>query len=120
MSDIIEQYLATWNAAGAERADLLASHWSPAVTYVDPLAEVSGHAGVDAVIEGVQTQFPGFVFTRVGDGDAHHRQVRFQWGLGPDGAEPVVIGFDVVVLDEEGRIQDVRGFLDQVPGGTIS
>lgn len=74
MSDIVEQYLATWNAEGAERAALLAQHWS--------------------------------------DDD---RQLRFQWGLGPAGEEPVVIGFDVVVLDDDRRIQDVRGFLDQVP-----
>ena len=27
----------------------------------------------------------------------------------------VVIGFDVMVLDQEGRILDVRGFLDRIP-----
>ncbi|MEU0472430.1 hypothetical protein ACFW5S_30570 [Streptomyces olivaceus] len=55
------------------------------------------------------------MFTQVGEIDAHHRQVRLRWGLGPEGAEPVVVGFDVLVLDESGRIRDVRGFLDKVP-----
>ncbi|SDG01862.1 hypothetical protein SAMN05421505_101120 [Sinosporangium album] len=73
------------------------------------------HDGITAIVDGVQAQFPGFVFTQVGEADAHHRQVRFRWGLGPEGAEPLVIGFDVLVLDESGRIQDVRGFLDKVP-----
>ena len=115
MSDIVERYLATWNATGAERDALLQAHWSPEVTYVDPLAEVSGHAGVGALVDAVHGQFPGFVFTAEGDADAHHQQLRFTWGLGPAGEEPVVVGFDVVVLDDEGRIRDVRGFLDKVP-----
>jgi hypothetical protein len=115
MSDIVDTYLATWNAEGAERAQLLADHWSADVSYVDPLAEVSGHAELSALIDGVQAQFPGFVFSQVSDVDAHHQQMRFSWGLGPAGEEPVVIGFDVVVLDSAGRISDVRGFLDKVP-----
>jgi hypothetical protein len=47
--------------------------------------------------------------------DAHHQQARFTWGLGPEGAEPVVIGFDVAVTGEDGRITSVHGFLDKVP-----
>lgn len=116
MNDIVKAYLETWNADGADRDRLLAEHWSESVGYTDPLAEVSGHAGIAAVIDGARQQFPGFVFTPVGEPDAHHRQVRFQWGLGPEGAEPLVIGFDVIVLDEQGRISDVRGFLDKIPG----
>jgi hypothetical protein len=115
MSDIVEQYLATWNAEGAEREALLAEHWSSQATYVDPLAEVTGTAAIGAVIEAVQAQFPGHLFSQASAADAHHRQVRFTWGLGPAGEEPVVVGFDVVVLDEDGRIRDVRGFLDRVP-----
>ena len=41
--------------------------------------------------------------------------VRFGWGLGPYGAEPVVLGFDVVTTDADGRIATVVGFLDKVP-----
>jgi hypothetical protein len=115
MSDIVEKYLATWNAGGVERETLLTAHWAPEVTYVDPLAEVNGRAAVSGVMDGVQARFPGFVFSPVGDVDAHHQQVRFRWGLGPTGEEPLVIGFDVVVLDDDGRIRDVRGFLDRVP-----
>jgi hypothetical protein len=115
MSDIAEQYLATWNAKGAERAELLADHWSPQVRYVDPLADVSGHEQLSALIDGVRAQFPGFVFSRVSEVDTHHQQLRFSWGLGPAGDEPLVIGFDVVVLDSDGLIEDVRGFLDKVP-----
>lgn len=116
MNDIVTRYLDTWNATELEaRQRLLARHWSPDCLYVDPLADVSGREAVGATIAAVRAQFPGFVFTRVGEIDAHHQQIRFQWGLGPAGEEPAIIGFDVVVADDQHRIREVRGFLDTVP-----
>lgn len=117
MTDLITNYLACWNETDAEaRLALLDRHWSRSATYVDPLVAVSGHDDLSAAIDAVHEQFPGFVFTPVGDVDAHHDQARFQWGLGPADAEPVVIGFDVVVTDADGRFEHVLGFLDRVPG----
>jgi hypothetical protein len=57
------------------------------------------------------------VFTPAGEPDGHHSQLRFGWGLGAEGEEPAVVGFDVLVLDGEGRIREVLGFLDKVPAG---
>ncbi len=37
------------------------------------------------------------------------------WHLGPADGEPIVIGFDVAVLDPSGQISSVHGFLDKVP-----
>jgi len=115
MNDIVSSYLATWNATGDRRKKLITEHWAETATYTDPLAEISGHAELEVLIDGVQQQFPGFVFSAVGEVDAQHRQLRFNWGLGPDGGEPLVVGFDVLVTDEDGRISDVRGFLDKLP-----
>jgi len=47
--------------------------------------------------------------------DTHHDQARFTWELGPAGADPVVIGFDVAQRDADGRLALVLGFLDKVP-----
>ncbi len=116
MNGIVSTYLDTWNATdAAARTGLLERHWSPTATYIDPMAEAAGTDQVNALIDAVRGQFPGFVFTPVGKSDAHHNQVRFQWGLGPEGAEPVVVGFDVITLDDDGRIHQVLGFLDKVP-----
>ena len=116
MSDLIDRYLAAWNATDAgERWQLLQENWSDDCRYVDPMADVQGRAALDATIAAVQEKFPGFVFTPVGAADAHHDVARFQWGLGPAGAEPIVIGFDVVTTDADGRIRTVTGFLDRVP-----
>jgi hypothetical protein len=116
MSDIVSRYLDTWNATDeGTRTGLLDEHWSEDCVYVDPLADVRGRTAIGSVIQAVHAQFPGFVFSQVGNADAHHQQVRFQWGLGPAGEDPVVIGFDVVVVDDASRVCDVRGFLDKVP-----
>ncbi len=116
MSDLLDHYLACWNETdpGARRA-LIARHWTDDPTYVDPMVSVDGRAALDATIAAVQDQFPGFVFTPIGPVDMHHDIARFGWGLGPAGEEPLVIGFDVVVTDAEGRIDSVLGFLDRVP-----
>ena len=117
MSDLIDRYLACWNETDAEtRRVLLAEHWTPDATYVDPMIEIGGLAALDATIAAVQAQFAGFVFSPAGPVDAHHDIARFSWGLAPAGAEPVVIGFDVVVTAADGRIRSVFGFLDRVPG----
>jgi hypothetical protein len=89
--------------------------WAADASYIDPLAEAHGRDAIDATIAAAQAQFPGFVFTLAGPVDAHHRQARFTWGLGPDGAEPLIVGSDVAVTDDDGRLVTVLGFLDQVP-----
>jgi hypothetical protein len=116
-TDIAATYLATWNETDvAARRARLARDWSEGVTYVDPMADVAGRDQLDTTIAAVHAQFPGFVFTPLGEVDAHHRQARFRWGLGPVGAEPVVEGSDVVLTDDDGRITAVLGFLDRLPG----
>jgi hypothetical protein len=115
---VVQRYLAAWNASDpAERRAAIEAVFAPDARYVDPLADVTGTAALDALIAGVQEQFPGMRFSPVGDVDAHHDVCRFRWGLGPEGAEPLVIGFDVATVGPDGRITGVQGFLDTVPAG---
>ncbi|ADD40483.1 nuclear transport factor 2 family protein [Stackebrandtia nassauensis] len=114
---IAAKYLDAFNATDTDRrAELLAEVFTKDVSYVDPMAAVTGHEGLDAFITGAHGQFPGWTFSLVGAVDGHNNQARFSWGLGPEGEEPPVLGFDVVVLDADGRVKSVHGFLDRVPG----
>jgi hypothetical protein len=116
MQEIIERYIASWNETDpARRRELVDALWAADGSYTDPLADVRGRDDIDAVIASVQAQFPGWVFTLAGPADGHHQQARFSWHLGPAGGEAIVIGFDVAVLDEAGRLRSVHGFLDKVP-----
>jgi SnoaL-like domain len=116
MQEIIDRYIAAWNETdAAARRELVGSLWAADGSYTDPLADVRGADAIAGLMGAAQQQFSGLVFTLGGPVDANHNQARFTWHLGPDGAEPVVIGFDVVVLDGDGKIASVHGFLDKVP-----
>jgi SnoaL-like domain len=116
MLEIIKRYLDAWNETDAvKRGALVASLWAADGSYTDPLADVRGPDAIAGLIGAAQEQFPGLVFTLGGPADINHNQARFTWHLGPAGGEPIVIGFDVMVLSEDGRIASVHGFLDKVP-----
>ncbi|MEU5095554.1 nuclear transport factor 2 family protein [Streptomyces sp. NPDC020996] len=115
----VARYLEAWNAREPEaRAKAVAAAWSADGAYTDPLADVSGHEQIAAVIAAAHEQFPGFVFRLTGSVDGHHDTARFAWELvsEADGSAPVA-GSDVVTLDADDRIRDVLGFLDRVPAG---
>ena len=83
-----------------------------------PLADVAGRDEIADLIGAVQERVPGHVFQLLDDlsVDAHHNVMRFSWELVPAaGGEPLAIGFDVAVTDDDGRIASVLGFLDKAP-----
>jgi hypothetical protein len=115
-ADIAEIYIAAWNETNAPaRRAMIADTWTADAVYVDPMAAVEGHAGVEALIAGVQERFPGFRFALIGQPDGHGEHVRFSWALGPEGGEAPIKGTDYVRV-QDGRLKSVTGFLDQVPG----
>jgi hypothetical protein len=116
--DVVERYLAVWNETdAARRRELIAQTWTEGASYRDPLMQGDGHAGIDALVQGVHQQFPGYRFRQVGAVDGHHTYVRFAWELGPQDGPAPIAGSDVAILAPDGRVQSVIGFLDRVPVG---
>ncbi len=115
---LVERYLEIWNEPDADaRRAAVADVYADGAQYVDPLVDVTGHDQISELIGAVQQQVPGHVF-RLGDGgvDAHHNVARFTWELVPaGGGESLAIGFDVAVIEDDGRIASVLGFLDKAP-----
>lgn len=114
---VVETYVATWNEtdAGKRRAGI-ARAWAEAGSYRDPVMKSDGHAGVDAMLAGVQARFPGFVLKRTSKVDQHNGHLRFAWSLGPAGGPSVVEGVDFCALAPDGRLASVVGFIDKMPG----
>lgn len=118
ITELVQRYLAAWNETDATaRQAVLQEVFADDAVYTDPLVSVRGRDGLDATIAAVQGQFGGLVFSLGGAVDTHHDIARFTWHLGPEGAEPIVVGFDVAVIGDDGRIRQVLGFLDKVPAG---
>jgi hypothetical protein len=114
--ELAKRYIDTWNETDpASRRAAVDELYAEGARYVDPLAAAEGREAIAAMIGAVQQQFPGFTFRLAGPVDGHHNQARFGWELGPAGAEAPIVGFDVAVHDDSGRIQTVLGFLDKVP-----
>ena len=112
ITDLVARYLETWNETDpAARRKAIDELWTADGVYTDPMATAAGRDQIDATIAAVQSQFAGLAFTLAGPVDAHHDTARFSWSLGDE----LVIGFDVLVTDADGRISRVYGFLDKVP-----
>jgi hypothetical protein len=111
-TELVSQYLETWNETDpAVRRKAIDELWATDGIYTDPMAVAAGPEQIDATIGAVQGQFPGLTFSLASPVDDHHNIARFTWSLGDD----LVIGSDVLVLDGDGRISRVHGFLDKVP-----
>jgi hypothetical protein len=96
--DIAQRYIDAWNQTDpTARRAAMDELYTEDARYVDPLSVAEGKAAITATIGAVQ---------------------RFRWELGPAGEPAPIVGFDVAVTDNEGRIQTVFGFLDKVPATT--
>ena len=117
MTALAERYIGAFNESDpASRRTLIGRTFAEDGTYVDPLMSGDGQDGIDAMIAGVQTRFPGFSFRLTGKVDGFADRIRFSWELYPPEADvPLVAGTDFAVLASDGRIQMVTGFLDLMP-----
>ena len=117
VTQLANHYIDAWNETDApRRRALIARVFADDAGYVDPMMNGHGQPGIDAMIAGVQTQFPGYRFNRVGGVDAHGPNLRFSWELLADGKQVIVRGTDFGVLAADGRLQSVTGFIDQAAG----
>lgn len=112
----VAAYLESWNETDpARRQAAIARAWGARARYRDPLMASDGHAGIDAMLAGVQARFPGFVLKRISPVEAHNGSARFAWSLGPAAGPSVVEGVDFCAFDAEGRLESVVGFIDKMP-----
>jgi hypothetical protein len=114
-TEIIDAYFAMWNEEDAGgRRGLIETAWVRDGSYVDPLLEAKGHDGLDAMVAGVHTQFPGQKFRRTTAIDAHHDRARFGWELAAPDGSVTVAGLDVACFAPDGKLSSIAGFFGPV------
>jgi hypothetical protein len=113
---VVDRYVAIWNEHdAARRRALIGETFTETATFVDPLMQSDSQDGFDALMAGVQAQFPDFRVRIAGTVDSHHDVLRFFWEYGPEGVDAVVAGVDYAVLAADGRLASVAGFIDLMP-----
>ena len=119
MQEIIERYLAAWNETDpAKRRELVDAVWARGRRLHRPAGRRARPGGGRRADRGGAAAVPRASCSRsAGPWTRTTTRPGSAGTWGPRAlAEPVVIGFDVAVLDGEGRIGSVYGFLDKVPG----
>jgi GNAT superfamily N-acetyltransferase len=114
---LVVTYVAAWNEQDpARRRELVGRTWAEDGLYVDAHRRGDGLAGIDAMIEKAQKQFPGYRLRLNGKVEAHNGYVRFSWAAGGTEQAPLYLGgTDFAVVGPTGRFQAVTGFIDATP-----
>ena len=119
---VVKRYGAIWNESDpGKRRDLIGQTFTEDATYLDPMLAGEGHAGMEAMIDGVQAQLPGARVSLTSEPDEHHDWVRFSWKLVlPGEVDSFIEGTDVGQIGPDGRFERIVGFLDKVPAAIAS
>lgn len=115
-SDAVAAYGAAWNEADpAARRTILDAVWAADGVYCDPSTVVEGRDALSGHIGGFQEQMAGHAIVTTSGVEEHHGWFRFAWRLTAADGTPVVDGFDVGELDDDGRIRRIVGFFGPFP-----
>jgi hypothetical protein len=96
----------------ARRAAAIAQIYAANCTFFESGERIVGRDALNARIERIPQEAPGFVFRATAPAEVNHDLGRLQWHLGPPGAPPAVTGMDVAIF-EHGRIRALYTFLDK-------
>ncbi|RKR86187.1 SnoaL-like protein [Micromonospora pisi] len=118
LHDLAHRYVDMWNESDPEvRRMTIAELFAPDVAHYTPMQEVHGQAEMEARVAGSYEKWvrPGtHVFRAVRNATGHHNAVRFNWEMVDIASGKVRnVGFDFVLLDQEGLIKSDHQFVDR-------
>jgi hypothetical protein len=120
MTDIatfVDRYVNIWNEPDPERRRLtIRELWQEEAHHLARTLEAIGHDGIETRVANAYDKWvkeKGNVF-RLRDGvDGHHGTIKLRWEMLPaTGGEVISIGFDFLVLGEDGRIRTGYQFIE--------
>jgi hypothetical protein len=113
ITDPIAAYGAAWlESAEPRRRLLLETAWAADAVYCDPLTELAGREALSAHIAATQAQLAGGTIAVVSEPVRHHDSAFFRWSMADAAGSTLLTGWDVVQLDDAGRIARLTGFFD--------
>jgi SnoaL-like domain len=98
----------------ARRTEAIARTYTADVTWTDDEGVITGHTALQAKAKELLSGIPGFVFSPAGPVYQTLGLGYLAWNLGPDGAAPVVSGFDVAIV-RDGPIAELYMVITKAP-----
>ncbi|MEV4616645.1 nuclear transport factor 2 family protein [Kitasatospora sp. NPDC049258] len=122
-NEFADRYVALWNESDpAARRKAVEELWAPEGSYFNFLAESKGHQEIAAQIGYAHDAYAvgGFAFRSSANAVGHHGTLRFNWVMvAADTGALEAVGFDFVVLDDQGRITADYQYIDTPPSYTV-
>jgi hypothetical protein len=117
LSELAERYIAVWNEPDADRRRAgIEELWAVDCAHYTDIREVHGY---DALAERIGKAYEqwvapgGYLFRAVDNANGHHGTVRFNWEMVTTDTHQVVsVGFDFLLMDDDGKISIDYQFID--------
>jgi hypothetical protein len=103
VNDLMEaNLLGVFNERDAQRRALaIESIYAPDVRWTDDEGTTVGREALEARARALQSQMHGLVFTKASPVYQTHGFGYLAWKLGPEGGDPVAIGFDAAIVRDD-------------------
>ena len=117
MNAFVEKYIAIWNEPDRSARRLrIRELWVEDAQHLAKTLEAAGYDGIENRVATAYEKWvkeKGCVF-RLRDGvDGHHGTIKLRWEMLPAGGGDVIsVGFDFLVLAEDGRIRTGYQFIE--------
>ena len=106
----LDRMLAVWNTKdAAEKRALTDAALEHNIHFVDPNHNIIGRDAFLKMVEAVQAQIPGAVYSRASKVDVQNNHCRYYWAIHVND-ERLMDGFDVTEVNDAGKIVKVMGF----------
>lgn len=116
VQQVIDDYFTMWNEDDdGQRKAFVAKCFVEGATYTDPLADVSGHDGISAMVGELRRSHVGYSLRLASAIDQHHDRLRFEWEILDGDGGLYLTGVDCAVLADDGRLAAISGFFGAVP-----
>ncbi len=122
MSEFVARYVNVWNEADdGRRRETIKALWHEDARQLARTLEAFGHSGIETRVKNAYEKWvrdKGNIF-RLRDGvDGHHGTIKLRWEMLPlsdkdkIGGEVSSVGFDFLVLGDDGRIRTGYQFIE--------
>lgn len=110
----LAKMLQIWNTSDPDKVRALVNQvLEHNVHFADPNHNIIGHDAFIAMVEEVQQRIPGAVYAQASAIDMQNNFCRYHWKI-DFGGKRLMDGFDVVEVNDAGKIARVIGFFGRL------